>query len=42
MHHSVADTLEKVDPQNLQRNVAALATMAFIVADQPQVWRSKP
>jgi Zn-dependent M28 family amino/carboxypeptidase len=42
VHHSVADTLEKVDPQNLQRNVAALATMAFMVADQPQTWRSTP
>jgi Zn-dependent M28 family amino/carboxypeptidase len=42
VHHSAADTLEKIDPQNLQRNVAALATMAFIVADQPARWQSKP
>jgi carboxypeptidase Q len=42
VHHSAADTLDKVDPQNLQRDVAALATMAFIVADQPARWRSTP
>ncbi len=42
VHHSAADTLEKIDPQNLQRSVAVLATMAFIVADQPGTWRSKP
>jgi carboxypeptidase Q len=40
VHHSAADTLEKIDPQNLQRSVAALATMAFIVADQPRTWRA--
>jgi carboxypeptidase Q len=42
VHHSAADTLEKIDPQNLRRNVAALATMAFVVADQPARWRSQP
>jgi carboxypeptidase Q len=42
VHHSAADTLEKIDPQNLRRNVAALATMAFVVADQPGRWQSKP
>jgi hypothetical protein len=32
--------LDKIDPQHLQHDVAALATMAFIVADQPQSWRA--
>src|ERR1700754_4324274 len=35
VHHSAADTLDKVDPQQLQRAVAAMATMAFVVADRP-------
>jgi hypothetical protein len=41
VHHSVADTLDKIDPENLRRSVAALATMAFVVADRPQSWRGK-
>jgi hypothetical protein len=39
VHHSVADTLEKVDPENLRRGVAALATMAYVVADRPESFR---
>jgi hypothetical protein len=39
VHHSVADTLDKIDPANLRRDVAALATMAFVVADRPETWR---
>jgi carboxypeptidase Q len=38
IHHSVADTLDKIDPNNLTRGVAALATMAFILADRPERW----
>lgn len=38
VHHSAADTLDKVDPENLKKSVAAMATLAFIVADQEQAW----
>lgn len=35
-HHSEGDTLDKVDPAELARCVAALAVMAYVVADLPQ------
>jgi carboxypeptidase Q len=34
-HHSEGDTLDKVDPVALARCVAALAVMAYVVADLP-------
>jgi hypothetical protein len=34
-HHSHADTIDKVDPKELAMNVAALATMAYVLADMP-------
>jgi hypothetical protein len=34
VHHSAADTLEKIDPRFLQRNAAAMALMAFILAER--------
>jgi carboxypeptidase Q len=34
-HHSEGDTLDKVDPAELARCVAALAVMAYVVADLP-------
>jgi carboxypeptidase Q len=34
-HHTDADTLDKVDPQQLADDVAAVAALAFIVADLP-------
>jgi carboxypeptidase Q len=34
-HHSMADTLDKVDPKDFQLNVAALAVMAYLLADMP-------
>jgi len=34
-HHSPADTLDKVDPEELSKNVAVLATYAYILADMP-------
>jgi hypothetical protein len=39
VHHSVADTLDKIDPGNLQKSVAALATVAYVVADREGTWR---
>lgn len=35
-HHSEGDTLDKVDPAELARCVAALAVMAYVVADLPE------
>jgi carboxypeptidase Q len=35
LHHSVADTMDKVNPPDLQRNVAAMAVMAYVMADLP-------
>jgi len=34
-HHSEADTLDKVDPEDFRKSVAALAVMSFAVADMP-------
>jgi carboxypeptidase Q len=34
-HHSPADTLDKVEPENLRRQVAVLAMMAYFLAEMP-------
>jgi carboxypeptidase Q len=35
IHHTPADTLDKIDPQDLALCVAALAVVAYTVADMP-------
>jgi carboxypeptidase Q len=35
IHHTDADTLDKVDPQALADDVAAVAVLAYVVADMP-------
>lgn len=35
IHHTEADTLDKVDPDDLAANVAAVAVLAYVVADLP-------
>ena len=35
-HHTNGDTLDKVDPEELARCVAAMAVMAYVVADMPE------
>jgi carboxypeptidase Q len=35
-HHTDADTVDKLDPMEMQRCVAAMAVLAFIVADMPE------
>ncbi|HKE16404.1 MAG TPA: M28 family peptidase [Kofleriaceae bacterium] len=35
-HHTEADTLDKVDPHDLARDVAAVAVLAYVVADMPE------
>jgi len=34
-HHSQADTLDKVRPEDLRRDIAAVAIIAYVVADMP-------
>jgi hypothetical protein len=34
-HHTEADTLDKVNPQDFRKNVAALAVMGYVLADMP-------
>jgi hypothetical protein len=41
-HHTVADTLDKVDPLNLRRMVASLAVLAYELADAPQMLERNP
>ena len=36
IHHTPADTLDKIDPQHLALCVATMAVMAYTVADMPQ------
>jgi carboxypeptidase Q len=35
-HHSEADTVDKLDPAGMSRLVAAMAVMAYVVADLPE------
>jgi len=35
-HHTAADTLDKVDPQSLNSQVATMAVLAYFLAQQPQ------
>src|SRR5580658_1893287 len=41
-HHSPADTADKVKPEDLRANIAAMAVMAFILADMPDTLRTPP
>ena len=34
-HHTEADTLDKVDPEDFRKNMAALAVMGYALADMP-------
>ena len=34
LHHSPADTIDKVDPDDLEKNAAAMALMAYILAER--------
>ncbi|SNS23053.1 Peptidase family M28 [Granulicella rosea] len=35
-HHTEADTLDKVDPQDFRKNIASLSVMTYILADMPE------
>ena len=34
-HHTHADTIDKIDPDDFRRNIAALAVLSFVLADMP-------
>ena len=36
LHHTAADTVDKIDPKDLADNAAAIAFLAYVVADLPQ------
>jgi carboxypeptidase Q len=36
-HHSAADTLDKIDRQELAENASAMAVLAYAIADMPQL-----
>jgi hypothetical protein len=36
-HHTAADTLDKVDPQELRENAAAMAVMGYALAQMPEL-----
>lgn len=36
-HHTEADTLDKVDPVEFNKNVASLAVMTYVLADMPEM-----
>ena len=35
-HHTETDTLDKVDPEDFRKSVAALAVMSYVLADMPE------
>jgi carboxypeptidase Q len=35
IHHTHADTVDRIDPMDLAKNVAAIAVMSYVVADLP-------
>ncbi len=36
IHHTPADTIDRIDPLDVARNAAAIAVMTYVVADMPQ------
>ena len=36
IHHTPADTIDKIDPGEMAKCAAAVAVMAYVVADLPQ------
>ena len=35
IHHTPADTVDKIDPADMAKASAAIAVMAYVVADMP-------
>ena len=38
IHHTPADTIDKIDPVEMAKCAAAVAVMAYVVADLPSGW----
>ena len=36
IHHTPADTIDKIDPAHMSPSAAAIAVMAYVVADMPE------
>jgi carboxypeptidase Q len=36
IHHTAADTVDKINPGDMARNAAAIAVMTYVIADLPQ------
>jgi carboxypeptidase Q len=36
IHHTQADTIDKIDPQDFKRCVAALAVVTYVAAEMPE------
>jgi carboxypeptidase Q len=36
IHHTPADTVDKIDPQDIARSAAAIAVMTYVIADMPE------
>jgi carboxypeptidase Q len=36
IHHTPADTVDKIDPMDMSRAAAAIAVIAYVVADMPE------
>jgi carboxypeptidase Q len=36
IHHTEADTIDKIDPMDMSRASAAIAVMAYVVAEMPE------
>ncbi len=36
LHHTQADTVDKIDPVDVSRAAAAIAVMSYVIADLPQ------
>ena len=36
IHHTPADTIDKIDPMDMSRAAAAIAVMAYVIADMPE------
>jgi len=41
IHHTEADTIDKIDPTDMAKCAAAVAVMAYVVADLPQGWGAR-
>jgi carboxypeptidase Q len=36
VHHTAADTVDKIDPEDVSKAAAAIAVMAYVIADMPE------